>query len=53
MFISHEEAGAVGTNRFIDAISIKESMIEDGDHGIVFLHELIIQVDPHFVMKTR
>jgi hypothetical protein len=47
MLVPHEDPAPVGANRFIDAIAVEEPMIEDGDDGLLFFHEPIIEINPH------
>jgi hypothetical protein len=47
MLVPHEDPAPVGANRFIDAIAIEKTMIEDGDDGLLFFHEPIIEINPH------
>ena len=47
MQVPHEDLAPVGANRFIDAITVEKTMIEDGDDGLLFFHEPIIEVYPH------
>ena len=47
MLVPHEDPAPVGANRFIDAVAVEKPMIEDGDDGLFFLHEPIVEIDPH------
>ena len=47
MLVPHEDPVPVGANRFIDAIAVEKTMIEDGDDGLLFFHEPIIEINPH------
>ena len=47
MLVPHEDPSPVGANRFIDTIAIQEAMVEDGDDGLLFFHEPIIEINPH------
>ena len=47
MLVPHEDPASVGANRFIDAIAVEKTMIEDGDDGLLFCHEPIIEINPH------
>ena len=47
MLVPHEDPAPVGANRFIDAIAVEKTMIEDGDDGLLFFHEPIIEINPH------
>lgn len=47
MLVLHEDPAPVGANRFINAIAVEKTMIEDGDDGLLFFHEPIIEINPH------
>ncbi len=47
MQVPHKDSAPVGANRFIDAIAIEKTMIEDGDNGFLFFYEPIIEINPH------
>jgi hypothetical protein len=48
--VPHEDPAPVRANRFIDAIAIEEAMIEDGDEGLLFFYEPIIEINPHLLV---
>ena len=47
MLIPHEDPAPIGANRFVDAITIEKTMIEDGDDGLFFFHKPIVEINPH------
>ena len=47
MLVRHENPPPVGANRFIDAVPIEKTMIEDGNDGLLFSHKPIIEINPH------
>jgi hypothetical protein len=47
MLVPHKDPAPVGANCFIDAVAVEKPMIEDGDNGLFFLHEPIVEIDPH------
>ena len=47
MLVPHEDPAAVRANRFIDAVAVEKTMIEDGDNGLLFFHEPIVEINPH------
>ena len=46
MLVPHEDPAPVRANRFIHAIAVEKTMIEDGDDGLLVFHELIIEINP-------
>src|SRR5690242_2900071 len=47
VLIAHEDVVAVGADGFVDAVTIEEAVIKDGDLRLFFFHEPVVQVDPH------
>ena len=49
VLVPHEDPMSVRANRFIDAVAVEKTMIEDGDDGFFFSYEPIIEVNPHLL----
>ncbi len=47
MLVAHEDPAPIGANRFVDAVAIEKSMIEDRDDGLGIFHEPIVEINPH------
>ena len=51
MLIAHENLVAVGTDGLVDAVAVEEPVVKDGDEGVFFFHEPVVQVDPHHQVR--
>src|SRR4029078_1173151 len=47
VLITHEDFFTVGADGFVDALTVEEAVIKDGNLRLFFFHEPIVQIDPH------
>src|SRR5262245_14498784 len=48
MLVAHKNPVPIGSNRFIDAIAIEKTMVEDRDDRLLFFYEPVIEINQHY-----
>lgn len=47
VLLEHEDAAVVGAQRLVDAVTIEEAMVEDGNQRLFARDEPVVQENPH------